>query len=73
MGKFEYDKESLEHEICYHKFAILHEETSLCLTFSFTFFFFHSIAQFLQKQNVNKKKIKIMQKLDETETVPYCS
>ena len=53
-GNFEYGKEKLEHEIRYHKFAISNEGTGLRLTFSF-----NSIAQFLYKENANKKKIKI--------------
>ena len=63
----------MEHENRYHKFTFSHEETGFRLTFSFTFFFYNNIAQFLHKQNANKKKIKITQKLDETKTVPYCS
>ena len=37
-GSFGFDKESLLSEIRYPKFAILHEETGLHLTFSFTSF-----------------------------------
>ena len=55
-GNFEYSKESVEHEIRYHKFVISREETGFRLTFSFTFFFCNSIAQFSHRQNANKKK-----------------
>ena len=60
--QFRVRKENVKHENRYHKFAISHEETGFCLTFSFTFFFYDSIAQFLYKQNPSKKKIKIIQK-----------
>ena len=73
-GNFEYGKKNLEHKICFHKFAISHEETGLRLTFSFTFFPIIALHSFfLHKQNAYKRKMKIIQKLDETKTVPYCS
>ena len=60
-------KGNLEHEIRYHKFVISREATGLRLTFPFTFFSMKTL-QFWRKQNANKKKIKITQKLDENKT-----
>ena len=55
-------KENLEHEIYYHKFVILREETGLCLTFSFTFFSIRALHSFdsnkmLTRKNKNNTKI----------------
>ena len=56
-GNFENSKENLEHEIWYDKFAILHEQTNLRLTFWLNFFFYNSTALFYANEMLaNKKK-----------------
>ena len=55
-------KENLKHDVRYYKFAILHEETGLYLTFSFTFFTIIALHSFyytnkmLTRKNKNNTK-----------------
>ena len=56
-ANFEYNKENLEHEMRYHKFAISHEEeTGLRLTFSFTFFSIKAMHNFYTNKVLTRKK-----------------